>query len=95
MNDKRRRRLQAASDGHGGQAEDEMKNPWTAKNPFMSAWLSSANKVAGSARGHATAAVRRELATMQAEAAKQVIAFWSGQPAAAPSPKRKRTRKKR
>jgi hypothetical protein len=32
------------------------------KNPFMSMFLSGANKVAGSARGHATAAIKRETA---------------------------------
>lgn len=32
------------------------------KNPFMSMFLSAANKVAGSARAQATAAVKREAA---------------------------------
>ena len=50
-----------------------MRNPWTSKNPFMSAWLSSANKIAGSARGQAMAAAKREVATLQSEAAKQMI----------------------
>lgn len=31
-----------------------------AKNPFMSAYLSAANRVTNSARGQATAAVKRE-----------------------------------
>ncbi len=30
------------------------------KNPFMSIFLSSANKIAGSARAQATAAIKRE-----------------------------------
>jgi hypothetical protein len=30
------------------------------KNPFMSLFLSNANRIASSARGHATAAVKRE-----------------------------------
>src|ERR1700735_4746203 len=34
----------------------DVKNPWTKKNPFMSMWLSGANKVVGSARGRASAA---------------------------------------
>ena len=59
-----------------------MKNPWTAKNPFMSAWLSGANKAAGVARGQAAAAVKRETekATKSATAAgtRQVADFWSG-----------------
>lgn len=66
-----------------------MRNPWTTKNPFMSVWLSSANKVAGSARGQATAAVKRQVASVQSEAAKQVIDFWSGKTAPGPSRKRK------
>ena len=32
------------------------------KNPFMSLFLSGANKIAGSARAHATAAIKRETA---------------------------------
>lgn len=32
------------------------------KNPFMSAFLSAANRVAGTARGQVTAAVNREAA---------------------------------
>ena len=59
-----------------------MKNPYTKKNPFMSMWLSGANKVAGAARGRAIAAVKREAtkATTNAGAAgaKQVLDFWSG-----------------
>lgn len=65
-----------------------MRNPWTTKNPFMSVWLSSANKVMGSARGQATAAAKRQVASVQSEATKQVIDFWSGK--TAPSPRKKR-----
>lgn len=32
------------------------------KNPWMSMYLSAANRVANTARGHATAAIRREAA---------------------------------
>ena len=65
-----------------------MRNPWTTMNPFMSVWLSSANKVMGSARGLATAEAKRQAASIQEEAAKQVIDFWSGK--AAPLSARKR-----
>ncbi len=68
-----------------------MRNPWTTKNPFMSVWLSSANKVMGSARGQATAAAKRQVTSMQNEAAKQVIDFWSGK-AAPSSPRKKKVR---
>ena len=57
----------------------------------MSMWLSAANKAAGSARGQATSAVRRQVATTQAEAARQIVEFWTGTPKkAAP---RKKTRR--
>ena len=53
-----------------------MKNPWTKKNPFLSLWLSAANTALGTARGHATAAVRREagkaIAASSAAAAKEL-----------------------
>lgn len=67
-----------------------MRNPWTTKNPFMSAWLSAANRTMGSARGQATAAVKRQVATVQAEAAKQVVDFWSGKTKVSAPGKRKR-----
>ena len=73
-----------------------MKNPWTTKNPFMSLWLSGANKAAGAARGQATAAVKREAtkATRSAAATgtKQALDFWStalGMPAKAKPTKRR------
>ena len=65
-----------------------MSNPWTTKNPFMSLWLSSANKAMGSARAQTTAAAKRQLATAQAEAARQVVDFWSG--TTKPPPSRKK-----
>ncbi len=61
-----------------------MKNPWLKKNPFMSMWLSGANKVMGSARGQATAALKREAnkagAAATAAAAQQVTEFWTPRP---------------
>ena len=68
-----------------------MRNPWTTKNPFMSVWLSSANKVMGSARGQASAEAKRQVAALQAEAARQVVDFWTGK-AATPKPKRRTSR---
>lgn len=53
-----------------------------AKNPFMSAWLSSANKVMGSVRGQATAAAKRQVTSIQADATRQVLDLWLGKPAA-------------
>ena len=68
-----------------------MANPWTKKNPFMSMWLSSANSIIGSARGKATGEIRRQAATAQADATRQIFDFWSGKPAA-PAPRKKRRR---
>jgi hypothetical protein len=68
-----------------------MRNPWTSKNPFMSMWLSAANKSAGTVRGKATAAARRQIATAQAEAMRQVLDFWAPQ-AALPRSRRKARR---
>jgi len=75
-----------------------MKAPWLKKNPFMSIWLSGANKVAGAgagaAPGLATAAVRREANWVSKDAAaqetKQVLDFRGAAAArAAPKPKAK------
>ena len=57
-----------------------MTNPWLKKNPFMSMWLSAANRAAGSARGEAMSAVMRQVAASQAEATRQVVDFWAGKP---------------
>jgi hypothetical protein len=72
-----------------------MKNPWTKKNPFLSMWLSGANAVAGSARGHATAATKaaskRAANTAARRSQKQVVDFWT----AALTPPKPVKRKKR
>jgi hypothetical protein len=57
-----------------------MRNPWTSKNPFMSMWLSAANRSSGSARGKAAAAAKRQIATAQADAMRQILDFWTLQP---------------
>lgn len=44
-----------------------MGNPWLKKNPFMSMWLSTANRVAGSLRGQATAMAHRQAKAAAAE----------------------------
>ena len=45
-----------------------MTNPWLKKNPFMSMWLSTANRAAGTLRGHATVLARRQVKAVMAEA---------------------------
>jgi len=67
-----------------------MSNPWTKKNPLMSMWLSSANKAVSASRGQVAAAAKRQVASTQAEAVRQIVDFWSGKPAKAPARKRKR-----
>jgi hypothetical protein len=37
-----------------------MPNPWLKKNPFMSLWLSAANRLTGSLRARACAAGKRQ-----------------------------------
>ena len=68
-----------------------MSNPWTKKNPLMSMWLSSANKAMNTARGHATSAAKRQVATAQTDAMRQIVDFWTGKPGKAPA--RKKTRR--
>jgi hypothetical protein len=64
-----------------------MRNPWTTKNPYMSVWLSAANKTMGSARGQASAEAKRQVAAIQAESVRQLVDFWSGKPRTAPTKK--------
>ena len=61
------------------------------KNPFMSMFLSGANKIAGSARAQATAAVKREAA----KNARQMTKSWTDAliPGVASARKKTTTRK--
>lgn len=68
-----------------------MRNPWTSKNPFMSMWLSAANKSAGTARAKATAAAKRQIAVSQADVLQQFLDFWA--PKAATPRARKKARR--
>lgn len=70
-----------------------MSNPWLKKNPFMSMWLSTANRVAGSMRGQVTAEAKRQVKAAVTEATNDNIKLWSAAltpPAAARKPRRKR-----
>ena len=66
-----------------------MKNPWLKKNPVLSMWLSGAHRVAGTARGHAVAAMKREAGHASRDAtdvATQVVHdYWSTVLGAPPS----------
>ncbi len=70
-----------------------MKNPWIKKNPLMSMWLSGANTIANSARGHATAAAKRQATTLMTESTRQATDFWLS--ALTPKPATKKRRKPR
>jgi hypothetical protein len=41
--------------------DPHMSNPWLKKNPFMSMWLSGANRIAGSARSQVVAEAKRQI----------------------------------
>jgi hypothetical protein len=68
-----------------------LKNPWGTKNPMLSFWLSGANAMLGSARGHAMSSARRQSQAMMAEGARQWVSLWTGGLAGKPT----RTRRKR
>lgn len=69
-----------------------MRNPWTSKNPFMSMWLSAANRSAGTARGIAASSAKRQIASAQADAMRQIVDFWAP-PQAATVRSRKKARR--
>jgi hypothetical protein len=50
-----------------------MPNPWLKKNPFMSMWLSEANRMAASLRGQATAQAKRQINAAVTQAAKDSV----------------------
>jgi hypothetical protein len=70
-----------------------MPNAWLKSNPFMSLWLSAANRIAGSLRGHATARAKRRVSAAATAGNKQHPKLWAEAVAAAcgkTKPKRKR-----
>ena len=87
-----RRLFQGPAGRRGPHGLDELHHhPGPKKNPLMSMWLSVANKSVGGATGQATSAARRAVALAQADAARQVLAFWGVKPSkAAPRKKSRR-----
>lgn len=53
-----------------------MSDPWLTKNPFMSIWLSTTNRMAGSIRTQATAQVNRQVKAAATEATNESIKLW-------------------
>ena len=68
-----------------------MTNPWLKKNPWLSMWMSGANAVLGSARGHAMAEAKRQTTAMTNQAISEAVRFWTG---AMTLPRKKSSRKK-
>jgi hypothetical protein len=64
-----------------------VSNPWVKKNPFMSLWLSGANRVVNSARGRIGAEAKRQSAAAASRAGREVFSMWTGMLAPAARPK--------
>jgi len=69
-----------------------MSNPWSKKNPLLSMWMSGANTVWGSARGHAVAQAHRQFNMLAKESTNQVFRFWTGGLAVTPARKKRKSR---
>jgi len=70
-----------------------MPNPWLKKNPFMSAWLSTANRMTGTLRGQATAQAKRQVNAALVKATTASLEPWfapTSPSAAKAKPKRRR-----
>jgi hypothetical protein len=65
----------------------------TTNNPFMSLWLSGANKVAGAGRGLLQAAARKQQPAMIREAGKMATSFWTTALKTPTKPKRRKSGK--
>lgn len=66
-----------------------MRNPWLARNPWLSLWLSGANTVLGAARAEA----QRNATRMMTDGMNQAVRAWSA--ASAPPAKPARTRRRK
>ncbi|MER2540486.1 MAG: hypothetical protein ABTQ26_14705 [Azonexus sp.] len=69
-----------------------MSNPFLKKNPFMSMWLSAANRMAGTIRGQATAEAKRQVNAAVSKATNDNLKAMLGETAPA-SPKTKPKRR--
>ena len=58
------------------QRKTDMSNPWLKKNPYMSMWLSGANRIAGSMMGHATAQAKRQTNAAMTNMASEGMKMW-------------------
>ena len=69
-----------------------MSNPWLKKNPFMSLWLSGANRVANTARGRIAAQAKRQSSAAVNQASNDLLGIWTRALAGAASPARRKKR---
>ena len=70
-----------------------MSNPWLKKNPFMSLWLSGANRMASTMRSQATAQAKRQISAAVTKATNDNLkAMLGGTTPASPKAKPKRRR---
>lgn len=70
-----------------------MSNPFLKKNPFMSMWLSAANRTAGTLRGQATAQAKRQISAAVTKATNDNLkAMLGGTAPASPKAKPKKRR---
>lgn len=60
------------------------------RNPWMSLYLSAANKMAGAARSQVMAEARRQRQAASRKAASQIASFWTGGFLTSPTPKKRR-----
>jgi hypothetical protein len=68
-----------------------LSNPWSKKNPYLSAWLTGANAIAGSARGHAANGMQRQVAAATRQMTEVVMSAWLA-PLAVRTPKSRKRR---
>jgi hypothetical protein len=69
-----------------------MSNPWLKKNPFMSMWLSGANRVAHGARGRIAAEAKRQSTAAVNKAANDIFSVWTDAMTGGTMPKRRKKR---
>lgn len=63
------------------------------RNPWMSMYLSAANKALGTVRGKALAEAGRQRAAARKKATKQIAAFWTGRLSSPAAKKRRKPRR--
>jgi hypothetical protein len=62
----------------GVRSTKKMANPWLRKNPWLSLWLSAANRATAVSRNALTTEAHRQTTRAIAEGQRQMLEFWSG-----------------